>query len=99
MALELRYLHFFQYALSMTTTGYIIVVLLIAGFIAGVPGLIVYQLWARRCSRCGHWRASSPHSGFMDLGPDEDGFNTLECQKCHFRKRNCHLYTSDAADE
>ena len=79
----------------MTTTGYIIVVLLIAGFIAGVPGLIVYQLWARRCSRCGHWRASSPHSGFMDLGPDEDGFNTLECEKCHFRKRKLYAVHRD----
>ena len=74
----------------MTTTGYIIVVFLIAGFIASVPGLIVYPLWVRRCSRCGHWRASFPHSGFMDLGPDEDGFNTLECEKCHFRKRKLY---------
>ena len=67
----------------MTTTGYILLWLLIAAF----PVFMVYQLWAKRCPRCGYWSLSFPHSGFLNLGHDEDGVNTLKCKKYEFLKR------------
>ena len=38
--------HLLQYAPGMTTTGYIISVLVIVFVVAGVPGMFVYRIWA-----------------------------------------------------
>ena len=38
--------HLLQYAPDMTTTGYIISVLVNVFVVAGVPGMFVYRIWA-----------------------------------------------------
>ena len=38
--------HLLHYPPGMTTTGYIISVLLIVFVVAGVPGMFVYRFWA-----------------------------------------------------
>ena len=82
---------FLQYPPGMTTTGYIISLLLAPCSLllaAGVPGFFVYQMWTLRCPKCGYWSLNYP---FKRTGHyDEDGYLILECKKCQLRKRGGH---------
>ena len=85
---------FLQYPPGMTTTGYILSLLLAPCSLlldAGVSGIFVHQMWTLRCPKCGYWSLSIPRSGFKQTGDiDEDGWRILERKKCQFRKRGGH---------